>query len=63
MEKAKIIVSTVTERETNLLILNKIRARSDKTIVIVTTRQQISDAIELYNAGADYVIHPYFVGG
>jgi len=30
---------------------------------VILTARQISDALELYKAGADYVILPHFLGG
>ena len=44
-------------------VTEKIRAKNKKAIVIVTSRQQISDTLELYKAGADYVILPKVIGG
>ena len=60
--KAKIVVSTIPEMDVNMLILNKIREKNKKAIVMVTSRN-ISDTFELYNAGANYVILPHFLGG
>jgi Kef-type K+ transport system membrane component KefB/Trk K+ transport system NAD-binding subunit len=61
-DKAKLVVSTVPEIEINLMLLYKIREK-DKGTIIITTARQISDAFELYKAGADYVILPHFLGG
>lgn len=60
--KAKIIVSTVPEKEINLTLINLARKKNKNMIIIVTARQ-ISDTFELYTAGADYVILPHFLGG
>ena len=60
--RAKMIVSTIPEKEINLMILEKIKERNRKAIVIVTART-ISDTLELYKKGADYVILPHFLGG
>ena len=62
IEKSKLIVSTIPEIEPNLLLINKLRRKNKDAIVIVTARQ-ISEAFELYNLGADYVILPHFLGG
>jgi len=62
MNEAKIVVSTIPESEVNFMLLDKIRRKNRKTIVIVTSRQ-ISETFELYKAGADYVILPHFLGG
>ncbi len=60
--KSKLVVSTIPEIETNMMLLQKIREKSNNSIVIVTARQ-ISDTFKLYDAGADYVIMPHFLGG
>ncbi|MFA5060969.1 MAG: cation:proton antiporter [Candidatus Pacearchaeota archaeon] len=62
IEKAKLIVSTVPEMEANLLLLDKIKHKNNKSVIIVTARQ-INEAFELYRSGADYVILPHFLGG
>mgnify|MGYP001619972693 CR=1 FL=1 len=62
VHRAKFVLSTVPELDTNLLLIKKIRETNKDTVVIVTSRQ-ISDAFKLYNAGADYVILPHFLGG
>jgi Kef-type K+ transport system membrane component KefB len=60
--KAKLIVSTVPEKETNMTLLNLIHKKNKDTIIIVTARH-ITEAFDLYKAGADYVILPHFLGG
>ncbi len=60
--KVSVIVSTIPEKETNQLILEILIRKKSKSIVILTGRK-IEDALELYNAGADYVILPHFLGG
>lgn len=62
LHKAKLIVSTIPEKEVNLTLLNLIHKRNKEGILIVTARH-ISDAFDLYKAGADYVILPHFLGG
>ena len=60
--KAKVIVSTVPEKETNSLILDVLKRNKSKAITILTGRQ-IQDAFDLYASGANYVILPHFLGG
>ena len=60
LKKAKIVISTIPELDTNLSIKNVIG--KEKTIFIPTSHA-ISDTIKLYDAGADYVIMPHFLGG
>ncbi len=62
MDRASLVVSTIPEKETNQLILDILERKKSKPIIVLTARQ-IEDAIELYNAGADYVILPHFLGG
>src|SRR3989344_3207266 len=62
IEKARIIVSTIHEMEINMMLIDEVRKKNKGSIIIVTARQ-ISDAFELYKAGADYVILPHFLGG
>jgi len=60
--KAKIIVSTIPELETNLILLNAIR-KVNKSVIIITTSDEISHTKRLYEEGADYVIMSHFLGG
>lgn len=62
IHKASVIVSTIPEKETNQLILDVLKRKKSKPIVILTGRQ-INDAFDLYKSGADYVILPHFLGG
>ena len=61
IRQAALIVSTVPELETNRLILATAkRDGSDPVVMLVAHR--IADALELYDAGADYVVLPHFLG-
>ncbi|MBN2458794.1 cation:proton antiporter [Candidatus Woesearchaeota archaeon] len=62
IRKSSVVVSTVPEKETNILVLDVISKAKKKPVVILTARQ-INDAFELYDRGADYVILPHFLGG
>ena len=62
IEKAKLIISTIPETNSTILLINKIKNKNKDTIIIVTARQ-INEAIEFYKLGADYVILPHFLGG
>ena len=62
LKNARLIVSTIPDRETNLLIIDVVKKRN-KSIILILAARQISDAFELYRAGADYVILPHFLGG
>lgn len=58
----KMVVSTIPDFETNLLVVDKIREINKETIVIVISHD-IEEANLLYKRGATYVIMPHFLGG
>jgi Kef-type K+ transport system membrane component KefB/voltage-gated potassium channel Kch len=60
--KAKIVISTIPDLETNLIILKEVK-RQNPQIISFTTSHRVEDALELYKNGADFVILPYFLGG
>lgn len=62
LAKSKMIVSTIPEFETNMLLVCKTRQINKNAIVIVLSHN-IEEANELYNHGATYVIMPHFLGG
>lgn len=61
LSKADLVISTIPDFNDNMIIINKVKVWK-KTKVIVTANQ-MSEAIQLYEAGADYVILPHFLGG
>lgn len=62
IQNAKLVISTVPDFDSNMLLVEKIRQKNKESVVIVTG-QNIYDGLELYNKGADYVILPHFIGG
>lgn len=62
VHQAELVVSTVPDLETNLVILSCVK-RNGKSPVIMCVAHSISNALELYRAGADYVVLPHFLGG
>lgn len=60
--KAKMIISTIPDTETNLLLIKRVRNVNKKTIIIIVCHQ-INEALKLYENGATYVVMPYFLGG
>ena len=60
--KTKMIISTIPDIETNLLLIRKIKEVNKKAIIIIVSHQ-IEEALKLYESGATYVIMPYFLGG
>lgn len=62
LEKTKMVVSTIPELSTNLLILEKLKKVNKKAISILVS-YNAEDAMKLYEEGASYVIIPHFLGG
>ncbi len=61
LDKVKLIVSTIPNQEINALIAEKIR-ETNKKATIICIAHKISDAFELYEKGADYILMPHFLG-
>lgn len=59
VQHARLIISTVSDTETNLLLLSMLRGASAITIVVAPNFDQ---AHRLYEAGATYVIIPHELG-
>ena len=62
IKKLKLVICTQPGYEENLIILKKIKKSNRRTKVIVTG-QRISETLELYEKGADYVITPKIIAG
>jgi Kef-type K+ transport system membrane component KefB len=60
--KTGMIVSTIPDAETNLLLTKKIRGINKDAIIIIISHHS-REALKLYESGATYVIMPYFLGG
>jgi Kef-type K+ transport system membrane component KefB len=60
--KTKMIVSTVRNFDTSVLLVQKIR-EVNKDAVIIVLSQQIDEALHLYNIGASYVLTPHLLSG
>lgn len=60
--RAKMVISTVSETDTNLLLISKIKQENDQAIIVVVSSSMI-DAVTLYDEGATYVIMPHYLGG
>ncbi|MBT3406456.1 hypothetical protein HN419_04780 [Candidatus Woesearchaeota archaeon] len=58
---AKIIISTVPNANYNKLLLKTARAKNQKSMIFVTS-DDMDQALDMYNLGADYVILPHFLG-
>lgn len=62
VSRAQLIVSTAPELETNLILTSWAKQHGRNPMVVVVTHR-IASALKLYEAGADYVILPHFLGG
>jgi Kef-type K+ transport system membrane component KefB len=56
------VISTIPDAETNLLLTKKIRNMNKEAIIIIVSHHS-GEALKLYESGATYVIMPYFLGG
>lgn len=62
MSKAELIISTIPDAETNLLINRSIKSRNPDAIIMVIAHR-VGDALSHYEEGVDYVVLPHFLGG
>ncbi len=62
IKTAQILISTVPDKFDNLLLIKKAK-QINKKIIVMVTGSQVEEALEMYEAGADYVILPHFLGG
>ncbi len=60
--EVELVISTIPDLAANLVVLDKVKQRKKKVNIILTA-YGIGDALELYKAGADYVIVPHLLGG
>lgn len=59
---AELVISTIPDVETNLLIHRAVKAENPEAVVMVLAHR-IHDALSHYSEGVDYVILPHFLGG
>lgn len=62
LRKARLIISTVSDPEDNLLLLDSLKRSNNKARIVVVARDP-ADAKKLYDKGADYVVIPHVLGG
>lgn len=62
LTKTKMIISTIPDENANLVLLETLREMHSDAVLIFTAEQPRA-AIDLYHAGADYVIIPHHLGG
>lgn len=61
IEQAKLVVSTITEHETNLFLITHIHAINEQAVIICSS-DTTKEALELYERGASYVIVSHTIG-
>jgi len=62
LKQAEMIISTIADIEDNLYLVKRARKLNPNVLIFVVARR-ISEALKLYNVGADYVIIPQIIGG
>lgn len=61
VEKSKLIVSAMTDHDSNVFLLKLVTKINPKSIVIVHA-ESATKASELYELGASYVVVPHYIG-
>ncbi len=59
---AKMVISTVPNLHSNLLLINLVKHCNSRAITIIVS-QNVEEARTLYKEGASYVLMPHFLGG
>jgi Kef-type K+ transport system membrane component KefB len=62
LDKAKKVISTIPSTEDNLVVLDVVKGLNPEVTVVVTAKTQ-TEALSLYNAGADFVVLPESLAG
>ncbi len=62
LKQAEMVNCTIDDIEANLLIITRAKEEGSEAKLFMTATD-IEDALRLYDAGADYVILPHFLGG
>jgi len=62
LHNIELVISTVPHHQDNLLLIEKVRNESPHAAIFVTSNNA-NEALELYEAGASYVIIPNYLGG
>ncbi len=60
--KVKMVISTIKDFDTNVLLLNRVRAVNANAVVIMVSQDR-EQAMNLYEKGASYVLMPNILGG
>lgn len=57
---AEIVISSLIDTGENKMIIKQLKSANPKSVIIVTAKN-VSNSLELYEAGADYVIYPHYL--
>lgn len=61
IDKAKLVVSTISDHASNVFIVNLL-STTNPSAVIICHADNINQATELYDLGASYVMIPHYIG-
>ncbi|MDO8566811.1 MAG: cation:proton antiporter [bacterium] len=61
LTKARLVISTIPDLKTNLLLVDQYRSHNS-TGIIIPISHDVENTKELYNAGASYVVMPHHLG-
>lgn len=61
LEQARIVVSVITDFDTNLFLLKQLE-KHDPGAVMICHADNVQQAVELYGLGASFVVMPHFIG-
>jgi len=62
IDKTDLIISTIPDKDVNLLLIESVRLVNPDAVIIVRARE-IDETFELYEKGADYVLTSTLLGG
>lgn len=62
IKKLRLVISTIPDYEENLYLVKKLKTLSPK-LKVIATGSRISETLDLYKAGADFVVTPKIIAG
>jgi len=60
IENAKLVVSTLSDHATNMFLIEWLN-KNNPNVVFICSTDNFSNAVELYEKGASYVLLPYYI--
>lgn len=61
IDQVKLVVSVITEFETNIFLLKQLQQHNPSAVMICHA-DNVQQAVELYGLGASFVVMPHFIG-